>query len=923
MKNNLSLLLSFVILISGCTQEELRNSQPDFLDGRTFTASFEQDHTRTYVEDGNLLRWTAGDQISLFDGNTLNRQYKFDGETGDNSGTFSIVSKPFGTGNALSTNYAVYPYSSEVKITETGVITATLPAEQSYAYDSFGLGANTMVAVTKDIDDTFLKFKNVCGYLKIRLYGDDIMVKSISLTGNNNEGLAGKASITPAYGDEPKVVMFDEATSSITLNCGEGIKIGSTAETATAFWIAVPPTAFERGFEITVADISGKTFTKSTSNEITVERNVIKPMKAFEVEMESVADWEDGTIPNNQIWYTSSDGNLVTPNSQAVFGVNIESNVYVDGKGIITFDGEVTKIGPLSFAGCYNLKSVTIPSSITTIENAAFISCPNLSEFKGEYASDGGRCLINDNAIIAYADASGTEYTIPDNVTTVLSGAFGVCYTLSKITIPEKVTTIQPLAFLCPNLNTINGKYATEDGRFYIVDGSIKIFAPYGLTECAIPNSVTTIEYNALATANFTSVTIPDSVTSIEDGAFYACSNLKDIYCKATTPPIAVFNGNSWDPFVRDATIYVPIETIYEYRKAAGWKKYGDRIVAFDYERNETVIADNIIYYTSDNGKIIEPYNADDFGAKIISNTYDNGQGAIVFDKDVISIGYQAFHNCYNLTSITIPDSVVEVVPGAFYNCCNLKEFKGCHASDDGHCLVIDGVLAAYAMASGKEYTIPNNVTEIGGCVFEKFYDLTHIDIPDGITKIGDSAFQSCSSLTSIIIPNSVTYVGSQAFLYCYDLTDVTIGDSVKSIGQYAFRYCPILNLTIPDSVDTIHRGAFYGCSELTNINIGNGVKEIWDEAFAHCYSLTNVTIPQSVTKIYNEAFYNCHNLVNIFCTPIVPPTSSYWYGEYEWEAFDLNASYRKIYVPRNSAEAYKSAEGWSNYASDIVGYDF
>ena len=138
-----------------------------------------------------------------------------------------------------------------------------------------------------------------------------------------------------------------------------------------------------------------------------------------------------------------------------------------------------------------------------------------------------------------------------------------------------------------------------------------------------------------------------------------------------------------------------------------------------------------------------------------------------------------------------------------------------------------------------------------------------------------------------------------------------------------AFSYCPILNLSIPDSVEEIRRSAFYGCSELTNLTMGNGVTEICDEAFAHCYSLTNVTIPQSVTTIYNDAFYNCYNLVNIFCTPIVPPKASYWHGEYEWEAFDFNASGRKIYVPRSSVEAYKLAEGWSNYASDIVGYDF
>ena len=275
----------FALLASGCSEDELVKDQSTSSTSKLFTASFEGNESRTYIENGNLLRWTEGDQISLFDGNTLNRQYKFNGETGDNAGTFSVVDKPYGTGNDLSANYAVYPYAKDFKITENGVITATLPAEQSYATNSFGLGANTMVAVTEDTDDTFLKFKNVCGYLKLQLYGDDVTIKTITLTGNNNEKLAGKATITPTYGKNPTIIMDDETTETITLDCGEnGVKIGSTAKTATVFWMVVPPTTFEKGFTMTVSDIEGRTFTKSTSNKVVIERNVINPMAALQVQ---------------------------------------------------------------------------------------------------------------------------------------------------------------------------------------------------------------------------------------------------------------------------------------------------------------------------------------------------------------------------------------------------------------------------------------------------------------------------------------------------------------------------------------------------------------------------------------------------------------------------------------------------------------
>lgn len=288
MKKYMSILALLAVLVSGCNNNDELEKQSASSSSRVFTASFHSDESRTYVEEGNLLRWTEGDQISLFDGNTLNRQYKFDGKTGANAGTFSLVEKPYGTGNSLNTaNYAVYPYASNISITESGVITATLPAEQNYSVNSFGLGDNTMVAVTEGKEDTFLKFKNVGGYLKLQLYGDDVTVKSITLTGNNNEKLAGTATITSSYGDDPIVSMSADATKTIMLDCGEGVKLGTTTETATAFWLVLPETTFDRGFTVVVTDVNGAKFTKSTSKNIFIERNYIMSMTAFEVEVES------------------------------------------------------------------------------------------------------------------------------------------------------------------------------------------------------------------------------------------------------------------------------------------------------------------------------------------------------------------------------------------------------------------------------------------------------------------------------------------------------------------------------------------------------------------------------------------------------------------------------------------------------------
>jgi hypothetical protein len=112
----------------------------------------------------------------------------------------------------------------------------------------------------------------------------------------------------------------------------------------------------------------------------------------------------------------------------------------------------------------------------------------------------------------------------------------------------------------------------------------------------------------------------------------------------------------------------------------------------------------------------------------------------------------------------------------------------------------------------------------------------------------------------------------------------------------------------------------FYGCSKLMSVTIPEGVISISGGAFEKCSSLTDITIPESVTEIGGYAFYECNSLTSVYCKATAP-SDIYW--DNEWHAFDNNASDRKIYVPAGSVEAYKSAEGWSEYASAIVGYDF
>ena len=162
------------------------------------------------------------------------------------------------------------------------------------------------------------------------------------------------------------------------------------------------------------------------------------------------------------------------------------------------------------------------------------------------------------------------------------------------------------------------------------------------------------------------------------------------------------------------------------------------------------------------------------------------------------------------------------------------------------------------------------------------------------VTMIGDDAFNSRSSLISVTIPDSVTTIGNRAFSGCNSLTSITIPEGVTSIGD----------------------GTFFGCSSLTSITIPESVTAIGENAFWYCESLTSVIIGDSVTTIENWAFRYCSSLTNVYCKAITPPAGGIY-------MFSGNASGRKIYVPTESVEAYKSAKYWSEYASDIVGYNF
>lgn len=279
-----------------------------------------------------------------------------------------------------------------------------------------------------------------------------------------------------------------------------------------------------------------------------------------------------------------------------------------------------------------------------------------------------------------------------------------------------------------------------------------------------------------------------------------------------------------------------------------------------------------------------------------------NSKGEIIIPDTYLglpvkSIKNEAFRDCVNLISITIPNSVTSIGDMAFSNCSALTNVE-----------------------------ISNNVTKIGGYAFSKCTSLLRITIPDSVTEIGSYAFSNCSSLESIIIPSGIKSIGSEAFSGCSSLkfnmyneglylgnfenkyvvlveindktiTSYEVCGGTKIIFGKAFSECSLLeSVLIPDSVVSISSKAFLGCGSLKynvhneGLYLGNyankylalmGINEkkvksfeihenaklIDETAFFDCDLLENVIIPRSIKNIGIGAFSECSLLENVYYT--------------------------------------------------------
>ena len=472
-------------------------------------------------------------------------------------------------------------------------------------------------------------------------------------------------------------------------------------------------------------------------------------------------------------WDTNGDGELSTDEAAAVsdLGSAFQESCITTFDELQYFTG-LTSIGASAFSECYDLVSVTIPRSVTSIGNEAFLFCglrtltipssvTNIDNFAFGLCTALSSITVEDgntnydsrdncNAIIRKSDntliAGCANTVIPNSVTSIGERAFYNCF-MTSITIPSSVTSIGNLAFIhCNELTSIN-----------------------------IPSSVTSINYGTFAyCSSLTSITIPSSVTEIGEYAFYDCEKLTNVTVEFSTPLTIAENTFTNQS---DATLIVPDGTKSIFNEAEVWKEFGSI-----YEING---GRPYAEFDEETGTLTFAMGHKEYGGNVHQIDYKTGW-----------LGYwdeekgEYYDYAENILKVVFDASFAGFCPSStnwwFSGCNNIQTIEGLENLNTSK---IRSMRYMFSDCSSlASFTIPNNLS---------FIDL--------------GTFYGCSSLTSITIPSGVTEIGPYAFEDCDNLVRVTVENATPvDITEYVFTNRTNATLYVPKGSKAAYEAADY-----------------------------------------------------------------------------------------------------------------
>ena len=259
-------MAALLLLAVSCKKDKEQQIDGSGFGFRATVESHEGD-SKTHLDDKSV-KWDSNDEI-LVQSSTCTAGKRFalvQIEEGGEAGFNPAETLPEGF---YSPNYtAGYP-ASDFSFDES--INIELPSTQTYVENSFGNGANPMIAQSAT---TELRFKNICGLLRLSFTGTDKVKRIVVLSKNANDKLCGKGTITWNEQNLP-VLTMTEGSPKVVLNCGEGVQLSDTPK---EFTIVVPAGVFSNGFTVRVINTEGNICTLATTQDNTIIRNKIIAM---------------------------------------------------------------------------------------------------------------------------------------------------------------------------------------------------------------------------------------------------------------------------------------------------------------------------------------------------------------------------------------------------------------------------------------------------------------------------------------------------------------------------------------------------------------------------------------------------------------------------------------------------------------------
>lgn len=318
------------------------------------------------------------------------------------------------------------------------------------------------------------------------------------------------------------------------------------------------------------------------------------------------------------------------------------------------------------------------------------------------------------------------------------------------------------------------------------------------------------------------------------------------------------------------------------------------------------ITTDSLVFTLLDtkDGYSVKAINSEIAGEIIVPETINN--------LPILKVEEDAFSQCTNAKSISIPDSVVEIYFGAFNGCRGLEKislpFIGKNNEkayllgyifgtfNDTSCkdfipqslktiilgkkcqyIVADKFVGGYSIEeiiihpdnpffSSKQGVVYNK--EMTSIIFTPHSLKGEITIPETVTEIGNFFFNNCSKVEAVTLPNNLQRIGDSSFHYCRSLTSITIPDSVTYIGKDAFSDCENLtDVILSDNLKYLGDYAFFGCALGKDIDGGLYVGSKNNPYFLlrgiNDTSVASFTINPNC-KILNCSFFYCTELLEI-----------------------------------------------------------